>query len=235
MNEQQTNAGTQSTNNSADVTKTLYPTNESDKAQSTTDASTSTTDTQKTDGAKSETSGEAPAPVDSGEKKADGKAKDEKKSDEQIALTLPKDSVLDQAHLDAVTSFAKEKGLTPEVAQEIVNQNSALLKSFAENQQKQFEAQLDSWKKAAETDREIGGVSFKENVHLAKQVARRFGTPEFVEGLDTTGFGNHPELVRFLTRIGKAMSNDTLVRPGSNGMGGKKSLEEVFYGAAKQN
>ena len=39
--------------------------------------------------------------------------------------------------------------------------------------------------------------------------SRTSSTPELVAALDSTGLGNHPELVRMCVRIGKAMREDT--------------------------
>jgi hypothetical protein len=195
-----------------------------------------TADAQKQDASafvKTEAKSEA---VVSGDKKesTDAKSNEVKKVEEaKFDLKLPEKTVLEQAHLDAVTSYAKEKGLTPEQAQEILNRDSQLVSSYVDRQQKQFEAQIESWVKETQSDKELGGNTFKESVHLADQVVKKFGSPELIEGLRATGFGNHPELIRLLTRIGKSIDNDKLILAGSNGAGGKRSMEDIFYGSTK--
>ena len=151
----------------------------------------------------------------------------------EFKLVLPKDSLLDAARVEAVTSFAKEKGLNPEQAQAILNQESALLADHIQNQQKQYDAQLQKWTSEIQSDPELGGANFKESAHLAKQVAEKFGTPELLKQLQVTGLGNHPELVRVFARIGKAMDNDKLIRPGSSSEGSKKSHADVLYPNAR--
>jgi hypothetical protein len=57
------------------------------------------------------------------------------------------------------------------------------------------------WKKASEVDPEIGGAKYAPNLAASKQVQARFGTPAFEEALALTGFGNHPEYLRFISRM----------------------------------
>ncbi|MEC7472463.1 MAG: hypothetical protein VX946_03765 [Pseudomonadota bacterium] len=45
----------------------------------------------------------------------------------------------------------------------------------------------------------------------------KFGSPELRQVLNDSGLGNHPELVKFCHRIGKAISDDSLVLGGTQG------------------
>jgi hypothetical protein len=49
-----------------------------------------------------------------------------------------------------------------------------------------------------------------ESVGFANKALDKYGTPELKEALASTGAGNHPEFIRFMTRVGKAMSEDTI-------------------------
>jgi hypothetical protein len=55
-------------------------------------------------------------------------------------------------------------------------------------------------------------------------------SPEFREALKNTRFGDHPLMVKFLSAVGAAMGEDGGMGGGSGG-GGKKSAEDVLYGA----
>jgi len=172
------------------------------------------------------------AKVEGTEEKTPEAKAEEKAQPEKFELKLPEDSVLDETHVLAVTSLAQEKGLTQDQAQEMLNRDSTLLKGFKEGQQKLFAEQVKVWAEQVQSDSEIGGASYKDNVHLASQVVTKYGSEQFKKDLDATGFGNHPELMRFLTRIGKAIGNDSLVKPGAQAQGKRKSMEEIFYGAS---
>ncbi len=58
--------------------------------------------------------------------------------------------------------------------------------------------------------------------------------PRTKENPTGTSYGNNPELMRFLVRIGKAMSDDQLLLAKGKGPE-KKSAAEVFYGPQKED
>ena len=74
---------------------------------------------------------------------------------------------------------------------------------------------------------------FNESIELSKRVIDKFGSQELKQQLDATGFGNHPELVRIFSKIGKAMGDDKLVIVNRQDQP-KKTLAEKMYGDNKQ-
>lgn len=151
---------------------------------------------------------------------------------EKYDLKLTEGSLLKPADLDKIASYAKERGLSNEAAQELTHREDQAVRSFAESQRQQLLSKSQEWMKASESDAEIGGVEFKRNVELAKRVVSRFGSESLNKTLNETGLGNHPELVKLLFKIGKSMSADQLVIPGAQ-PSNKRSIEDVFYGATK--
>lgn len=65
----------------------------------------------------------------------------------------------------------------------------------------------DGWLKQVKADPELGGRRLKRTLENA-QYAMRYGTAKFRKLLDETGYGNHPEVVRFCARIGAAIRTD---------------------------
>ena len=61
------------------------------------------------------------------------------------------------------------------------------------------------WPDAIAADPEIGGVNQPAAVAAARSVVLRYATPELIAELTASGYGNHPGLVKFLARIGKAL------------------------------
>lgn len=145
---------------------------------------------------------------------------------EKYDLKLPKDALLDPSSVEMIAAIARERGLSNEQAQGLLEQQE---KSVADH----IEQKSTAWMSQAQADKEIGGEAFKENVELAKRVVERFGTDTLKQELSRFGYGNHPELVRLLTRIGKTMANDQLIIPGSQS-GGAKKIEDVFYPSKKE-
>lgn len=153
---------------------------------------------------------------------------DDKGSDapEEYDLKLPEDSQLDPSVTEEIADFAREQGFSNEQAQALLDRESNAVASYIEAQDEQVKEIRESWLGTSEKDKEIGGDGFKENVELAKRAVDKYGSDEFRQALDETGFGNHPEVLRTFVRIGKAMGEDNIVSPGSGtgSKGGKKSF-----------
>lgn len=152
---------------------------------------------------------------------------------EKYELTMPKDSLLEPSTIEKISAYAKEKGLSNEAAQEILDRENSAVQTYHENQNKQVEEIRASWIKSAEADKEVGGKDFKQNVELAKRVIDKFGSEEFKTALNETGFGNHPEVVRTFVRIGKMMADDEMVFSKAQPSTGTKSNADVFYNNTK--
>jgi hypothetical protein len=166
--------------------------------------------------------------------KVDVKADDkvDKKADEKPAgapekyeFTAPEGVVLDTKAVEQFEPIARELNLTNDQANKLV----ALQASIVRQQQEVWAQQRQTWESAVKTDKELGGTALDGNIRLAQSALTKFGTPELRAALDTTGMGNHPELVRVFTRIGKAMAEDTFEK-GSPSKNAGKSAAEILYG-----
>lgn len=163
---------------------------------------------------------------------AQSEVKTEQAAQTEFEIKLPENAALEPELAKEFANFAKEKGLTQEVAQEIFNKQNALVQGLVQKQQQQIETEIKQWADQTRTDKEVGGERLNESVHLAKQVIDRFGTPALKEALER-GMGNHPEAVRIFARIGKELfANDTMVHSKANTKV-EKSVEELFYGSNK--
>jgi hypothetical protein len=152
---------------------------------------------------------------------------------EKYDLKLPKDSPVSAARLEKIASYAKERGLSNDEAQALVDRESEAVSQYASSVKDSMKEKQGAWVEEAKADKEIGGDAFKQNVETAKRVVQRYGTDSLKNELSSTGLGNHPELVRLLVRIGKSMSEDQLVIPGQK-PSGKKSAESILYGDSKE-
>ena len=102
-----------------------------------------------------------------------------------------------------------------------------ILAGVQQRQAEAWQAQTEQWAADVKADKEIGGDKLTANLSSAQRALDQFGTPELKEYLNTTGLGNHPDLVKTFVKIGKAMSEDGMV-DGSNQ--GQRSAAEVLYG-----
>lgn len=135
---------------------------------------------------------------------------------------------LDQIALKEFEPIARELNLTNEQAQKLVDVYSSKIRPQMQQQQvEKWTQQTEQWASDVKADKEIGGDNMTANVGLAQKAFDQFGSPELKEYLNTTGLGNHPEIIRAFMKVGKAMSEDDMVITGNNG---QRSAAEVLYG-----
>ncbi len=162
---------------------------------------------------------------DKDDKEAAEKAEKEKKpaAPEKYEFSAPEGQELDANALAVFEPIAKELGLSQEQAQKLVD-------IYPQIQQQQAEAwskQVADWGEQVKADKEIGGDKFNASVGAAQRALDQFGNPELREYLNASGLGNHPALVRFCAKVGKAMAEDTFVVPSQ---GGQRSAADILYG-----
>lgn len=150
-------------------------------------------------------------------------------------LKLPEGSNLDASYLEQTKALAKELGLSQEAAQKLVERDSGLMSSAHERNMATVREKTEQWAKDAQADKEIGGNNFQSSVTDARTALDKFGTPEFKNMLNQSGVGNHPELIRLLARVGKAMREDKMVTTSSQPARAQKSFAEAFYPSMSAN
>jgi hypothetical protein len=158
----------------------------------------------------------------------------ESKVPEKYELKIPEGSDLDADAVERISSFAKEKGLTNDQAQELLNREHEAVQGFKSNQMQLIETKKLQWVEQLKTDKELGGENFAKSVEESSRVIKKYFPESFQKELEKTGLGNYPDLVRGFARIGKAMANDTLVTSGAQS-GGKKAMEDYFYKPESEN
>lgn len=148
---------------------------------------------------------------------------------EKYELKLSENSPLKAEHLEKVAAFAKERGLSNEQAQGLVDRDQASYLEYQANSEVMRRAQVQDWVTQVKADQEIGNLNFDRTVADATRMVDRFGTPALKDALNKSGFGNHPELIRFVSRIAKTMSDDSMVMPNQNAQQKPRDLAEVLY------
>ncbi|MEO3287056.1 peptidase [Enterobacter cloacae] len=189
----------------------------------------------KPEGDKPQSGAEGDKPQDDkpadGEKPADKPAeeKDQKKegAPEKYEFQAAEGVELDTEALKDFEPVARDLNLTNEQAQKLVDAYPKILAGVQQRQAEAWQAQTEQWAADVKADKEIGGDKLTANLSAAQRALDQFGTPELKEYLNTTGLGNHPDLVKTFVKIGKAMSEDGMV-DGSNQ--GQRSAAEVLYG-----
>lgn len=141
---------------------------------------------------------------------------------DQYTFDAPEGVELNEEAMAEFQSTAKELGLTQDQFQKLVEYD--LERSQAAQQQAVdgWNERVDGWKTAARQDKEFGGENYNANVKVALSAVEKFGDSEFKALLKSPSednpeglaVGNHPAMLRFLNRIGKALSDPDFVPSG---------------------
>ena len=136
---------------------------------------------------------------------------------------------LDPEVLTAFGEVAKELALPQEAAQKVLDKVAPVIQA---RQAEQVEKARVEWAEESKSDDEFGGETFNANLEVAKTALNAFGTDPFKQLLSESGLGNHPEVIRFMYRAGKAISEDSYVgnSQGANAQG--SNVPKDFNGIA---
>jgi hypothetical protein len=175
--------------------------------------------------ATSEVSPEADTEVSTGETALGGKAEAAPTPvvPESYELVAPDGVTLDAASVEAATPVFKELGLTNEQANKLVPIATQMAQRIQDqaNQQiiSQVAADRKAWLDTAKADPELGGSKWNETVTIAASALDKLGFPKgapFRVLLDESGLGNHPEMIRAFSKMGRAMGESGFVREGQS-------------------
>lgn len=153
---------------------------------------------------------------------------------EAFTLKLPEGVEPDAKLLEGVTKWAQATGLKQEQAQQLADFYAQHQQEALAAQQAALDAETQEWLGTIEKDPELGGQKKPETLAALNRVMAAHGSPELRALMDGSGLGNHPAVVRFLARIGRAMGEDSIA--GSTGGSNDSKdvpLEELLYGGTK--
>lgn len=117
-------------------------------------------------------------------------------------------SELDPEVVTAFGEVAKELDLPQDAAQKVLDKVAPVIQA---KQAKVLEQVKTDWANDSQADKEFGGENLAENLNVAKTALDAFGSDSLKSLLHETGFGNHPEIIRFMYKAGKAISEDSYV------------------------
>ena len=143
-------------------------------------------------------------------------------------LKLPDGSLLPAARVEEIVTFAKERGLSNENAQAVLERENQAVAQHVEGAKTDLKEKSVVWVKELEADKEFGGTAFKENAELSKRFLKKFADEETLDALDSTGLGNHPGLFKMMVRAAKSMAEDKFIHPNSAAPVAK-SIEDRLY------
>ncbi len=154
------------------------------------------------------------------------------------AFTMPEGYAIDAELLGEFTPLLKELNLPQEAAQKVIDFAPKLIeKTVAATQAATLDnlglKDANTWAAAVRADKEIGGEKLTENLAVANKALGAFFSKDAIAALQKVGLGNHPELIRGLVKVGKAISEDSFVPGGKNTS--SESPATRIYSASNMN
>jgi hypothetical protein len=163
---------------------------------------------------------EAQAAADAAKAAADKAATEVKAAEkvvpEKYELKAPEGVTLEPEALGELEGIAKEFKLSQEEAQKVTDIGVKMI----QRQQAAMETQVSAWIADSKADKEFGGDKLTENLAIGEKALTTFGTPALQALLKESRLSNHPEVIRFMVRAGKAISEDRMVTGGAGPAGG---------------
>lgn len=145
-------------------------------------------------------------------------------------LTLPEGMKPDDETLGKFGEIATKGKLSQETAQELINLYHSVAGAQAKQNWDSWQTTQAGWVSEVKADREIGNLD-----EVKRTVGRflddpAFSTPKTREGFEVTGAGNHPEVIRLIYRMAKALGEGTHVAGnGPVSQRTERSLAERIY------
>lgn len=143
-------------------------------------------------------------------------------------FTLPEGMEVDENLLNDALPVFKELNLTQDQAQKLVDLQAKTVQEEVTKQQDAWKDTMKEWGDQTKSDKEFGGTKFDESLVVMKQGIEAFGNAEFKQMLDITGVGNHPEMARFLFKVGQVVKEHNILHGSSNATGDKSSAVIMF-------
>lgn len=139
-------------------------------------------------------------------------------------FTLPEGMSLDADLLSEAAPIFKELNLTQEQAQKLVDLQVKQVQAGSDKQIDTFNQLMTDWQEQSKNDSEFGGDKFDASIKTARNAIDKFGSDGLKQLLDQHGVGNHPEMIRFMVRVGSLLAEDN---PGGTTTPASKAKDRV--------
>lgn len=149
--------------------------------------------------------------------------------DGKYTLAMPEGVEVDQALLDELGPEFKELGLTTAQAQKLADKFIASQQAKAEKQGATWAKTIGDWADTAKADPDIGGTKWDGTVSASRRAVDTLGTPALKEYLNASGGGNHPELIRFMAKVGSMIKEDSPAGGGAEGSGKPADPAHILF------
>jgi hypothetical protein len=112
--------------------------------------------------------------------------------------------------VSTIKEVAKAKQLTAEEAGKLATSIAASHEKFIQSIMEKDKQTKQGWIEEIKSDKDFGGAKLKESFETASKAMKRYGSAGLNKFFSETGLGSHPELVKFVIRVGRDIKEDTI-------------------------
>lgn len=179
------------------------------------------------------------------EKKPEGEKEEVKKvplAPEKYEFKVDEKASITPEVMTKFETIARDLDLPQEAAQKMLDLAPELSKMYNAQLIEQANVTVQKWAEDTKKDKELsnGGdkAVLEKNLAIAARARDAFASKELVAMLGKfdpvnnpygTGLGNHPEVIRLFTRLGKAISEDNKMVSGSGSPSVEKTHAQKLY------
>jgi len=163
------------------------------------------------------------------EENVDSDPDDRVPDDGRYSLTMPEGIEVDQELVEALGPDFHGMGLTNRQAQQLADRFIEIQGRRGQAASEAWAGRVQGWADEARKDREIGGAKWGGTVGSAQRALSRLGTPALREYLNTSGGGNHPEMIRIFAKVGSMIQEDNPPNGGAGGHGRKAETAHLMF------
>ena len=149
-------------------------------------------------------------------------------------LEIPEGFVFEGEGADAFLALINDPPESrAELANAMIAAHTQILQQTADTYAQQWQETQDAWREEVRQLPEIGGAHLERTLGQIAQVVDRYGDAEVREAFAVTGAGNHPAMVRFLSKIAKDL-NEAPPVSGQPAVGEPRDRASRMYGNTAQ-
>jgi hypothetical protein len=144
----------------------------------------------------------------------------------------PEGYEVDQELKSEFQKLAESEGLTEEQAKKFWDLGMENLKKNDPNKfiQDTIEKNTKQWYQELKDDPDIGGDNLPETEYYARKAIQQFANDTVINLLDSSGLGNHPEIVRTFSQVGKQLTEGNFHQSQGSGTSDQpRKPEEILY------
>jgi hypothetical protein len=146
-------------------------------------------------------------------------------------LNFGEGAEINEKALGEFKELAKSMNLSQSGVQKLADFQSSLMKEQSEQVTASYDKMSNDWK--AETIKQLG-PEYQKDIAIAGKAIDRLGSPELRDLLNNSKLGNNPDMVQFLVKVGKSISEDTPPQGSSKAPKSTEPDEFDFYPTMKK-